>query len=161
MAMEIQEQIKKSIRDASNLYQKLILLVGKSGSGKTKIIQEISEDFAAPMINVNLEISYRLLDLPVDKRASTLSKLFSEVIKNSESDIVLLDNIEILFDKSLQQNPLALLLTNSKNKAMIAAWNGKIESGRLIYAKPEHHEYWSYPIEKTGITINLNSSQAE
>jgi Cdc6-like AAA superfamily ATPase len=158
--MEIQEQIKKSIRDTNNLYQKLILLVGKSGSGKTKVLQEISEDLAAPMINVNLEISYRLLDLPVDKRASTLSRLFSQVINDSESEIVLLDNIEILFDKSLQQNPLALLQTNSKNKAMIAAWNGKIESERLIYAMPDHHEYRSYPIEKTGITIDLNSVQA-
>ncbi|MDP2647601.1 MAG: BREX-3 system P-loop-containing protein BrxF [Desulfobacterales bacterium] len=158
--MEIQEQIKKSIRDATNLYQKLILLVGKSGSGKTKILQEISEEFAAPMINVNLEISYRLLDLPVDKRASTLSRLFSEMVKDSESDIVLLDNIEILFDKSLQQNPLALLQNNSKNKTLVAAWNGEIESGRLIYAKPDHHEYWPYAIEETGITIDLNSSRA-
>jgi Cdc6-like AAA superfamily ATPase len=158
--MEIQEQIKKSIRDVNNLYQKLILLVGKSDSGKTKILQEISEDLTAPMINVNLEMSYRLIDLPVDKRAATLAKLFSQVIKDSESDIILLDNIEILFDKSLQQNPLALLQNNSKNKAMIAAWNGKIERGRLIYAMPDHHEYQSYPIEKTGITIDLNSSQA-
>ena len=158
--MEIQEQIKKSIRDANTLYQKLILLIGKSGSGKTKILQKISKDFTAPMINVNLEMSYRLLDLPVDKRAPTFSRLFSAVIKDSESEIVLLDNIEILFDKSLQQNPLALLQTNSKNKTMIAAWNGKIKSGSLIYAKPDHHEYWSYPIEETGITIDLNSSQA-
>ena len=158
--MEIQVQIKKSIRDANNLYQKLILLVGKSGSGKTKILQEVSEDFAAPMINVNLEMSYRLLDLPVDKRASTMSILFSKVVKDSEHDIVILDNIEILFDKSLQQNPLALIQTNSKNKVMIAAWNGKVESGSLLYAKPDHHEYWSYPIEETGIMIDLNSSQA-
>ena len=89
-----------------------------------------------------------------------MSRLFSEVVKDSESDIVLLDNIEILFDKSLQQNPLMLLQTNSKNKTMIAAWNGKIESERLIYAKPDHHEYWSYPIKNTGITIDLNLSQA-
>ena len=157
--MEIQEQIKKSIRDANNLYQKLILLVGKSNSGKTRILQEISEDLAIPMINVNLEMSYRLLDFPVDKRASTLARLFSQAIKDSERNIVLLDNIEIVFDKSLQQNPLALLQNNSKNKTMIVAWNGEIENRRLIYAMPDHHEYRSYPIEKTGITIDLNSSQ--
>ena len=116
--MEIEEQIKRSIRDAKNLYQKLILLVGKSGSGKTKILQEISEDLTAPMVNVNLEMSYRLLDLPVDKRASALSRLFSTVIKDTESDIVLLDNIEILFDKSLQQNPLSLLSEKRQLKIM-------------------------------------------
>ena len=87
MAMEIQEQIKRSIRDANNLYQKLVLLVGKSGSGKTKILQKISEDFAAPMINVNLEVSYRLLDLPVDKRASTCQDCF---LKSSKIPKVIL-----------------------------------------------------------------------
>jgi len=158
MTIEIQEKIRRSIRDAKNLYQKLILLVGESGCGKTWIFQEISKNFAAPLINVNLEMSYRLLDLPVDKRASALSRLFSAVIKDTESDIVLLDNIEILFDKSLQQNPLSLLQNNSRNKVMVAAWNGKKENGRLIYANPDHHEYWAYPIEKAGIIIDLNST---
>lgn len=158
--MEIQEEIQESIQAAKTLREKLILLVGNSGSGKTTILQTISEDLAAPTINVNLEISYRLLDLPVDRRASTLSRLFSEIVRDSDSAIVLLDNIEILFDKTLQQNPLALLQTNSKNKVMIAAWNGEIGNGKLTYARPDHHEYRAYPIQETGIAIDLNSRQA-
>ena len=159
--METQEQIRRSIEDARHLYQKLILLVGESGSGKTGIFKKISNEFAAPMINVNLEISSRLLDVPVEKRASTLSRMFSSLLKDAGDDMVLLDNTEILFDKSLQQNPLSLLQNNAKNRVVIAAWNGVIENGRLMYARPEHHEFRAYPIEETGITIDLNTSPDE
>ena len=159
--MDIHEKIRKSIEDARHLYQKLILLVGKSGSGKTGILKKISNEFAVPMINVNLEISSRLLDIPLEKRASNLSRLFSSLLNNTGSDMVLLDNIEILFDKSLQQNPLSLLQNNAKNRIVIAAWNGVIEKGRLTYARPEHHEFQAYPIDKVGIAIEIDPTPDE
>ncbi len=159
--MEIQEQILTNIQDAKHLYQKLILLVGKSGSGKTGILKKFSSEFAVPMINVNLEMSSRLLDIPLGKRASNLSRLFSSLFSDTGSDMVLLDNMEILFDKSLQQNPLSLLQNNAKNRVVIAAWNGAIENRRLTYARPEHHEFQAYPIEEVGITIELNPSPDE
>ena len=159
--MDIQEKLRKSIEDARHLYQKLILLVGKSGSGKTGILKKISNEFAAPMINVNLEMSSRLLDVPLEKRASNLSRLFSSLLNNTGSDMVFLDNMEILFDNSLQQNPLTLLQNNEKNRIVIAAWNGVIENGRLTYARPEHHEFQAYPIDKVGIAIEIDPTPDE
>lgn len=159
--MDIHEKIRKSIEDARHLYQKLIFLVGKSGSGKTGILKEISNEFAVPMINANLEISSRLLDIPLEKRASNLSRLFSNLLNNIGSDMVFLDNMEILFDKSLQQNPLTLLQNNAKNRIVIAAWNGVIEKGRLTYARPEYHEFQAYPIDKVGIAIEIDPTPDE
>jgi hypothetical protein len=59
---------------------------------------------------------------------------------------VLLDNIEILFDVSLKQDPLRLLQGLSRHKTIIAAWNGASESGYITYAVPDHREYHRYPV---------------
>jgi hypothetical protein len=59
--------------------------------------------------------------------------------------VVLLDNIEILFDPSLKQDPLRLLQGLSRNKTIIAAWNGSFVNGYITYAKPDHSEYRRYP----------------
>ena len=154
------EKILTSIEDSKILYQKLILLVGKSGSGKTGILNKIHTDLNVPLINVNLELSFRLLDLPIKKRSSKLSKIFFEIVNDIQSDTILIDNIEILFDKSLQQNPLSLLQNVSKNTVIVSSWNGDIEDGKLVYAIPEHQEYWAYQVENVGTIIDINPYQS-
>ncbi|MEN6474686.1 MAG: BREX-3 system P-loop-containing protein BrxF, partial [Syntrophaceae bacterium] len=42
--------------------------------------------------------------------------------------VVLLDNIEILFDVSLKQDPLRLLQGLSRNTTLVAAWSGEIRA---------------------------------
>jgi len=59
--------------------------------------------------------------------------------------MILLDNTEIIFDVGLKQDPLRLLQGLSRNKTVVAAWNGTIVEDFLIYAAPAHPEYRRYP----------------
>jgi len=63
-----------------------------------------------------------------------------------ESDVVLLDNIEILFEVALKQDPLRLLQSISRNRTIVATWSGSIEDGHLVYAAPYHPEYRRYEV---------------
>ncbi|MCH7944758.1 MAG: BREX-3 system P-loop-containing protein BrxF [Armatimonadetes bacterium] len=65
--------------------------------------------------------------------------------KIDTDDDGLLDNIEILFDVTLEQDPLRLLEGVSRNRTIVAAWNGTLENGYLSYATPDHPEYRRYP----------------
>ena len=129
------------IESARDLYYRLVLLVGHAGSGKTRTLQEASKDLGAPLINVNLELSRRLLDMTQQQRALQTSEIMREIVGEMDNDIVLLDNIEILFSKELNQNTLPLLQGLSRNRVIVASWNGKIVDGKLIYAEPDHHEF--------------------
>lgn len=146
MAELLVDQVMWKIGEASELYQRLVLVVGPTGSGKTEALQEIGASTSAPLINVNLELSRRMLDLTERQGALQAQKLLSKIITEATSDVVLLDNIEILFDIRLQLDPLRLLQGLSRNKTIVAVWNGSTIDGYLTYAVPGHPEHRRYPI---------------
>ena len=140
-------QIVQGIKNAAELYYKLIFVVAPANSGKTKSLQSVRDLINIPLLNINLELSKRMLDLTTKQRALKISQLLRAIVNEAGTDIVLLDNIEILFDKSLEQNPLRLLQGLSRDRTIVAAWNGIIEGNYLIYAEPNHPEYNRYPAD--------------
>ncbi len=60
--------------------------------------------------------------------------------------IIVLDNLEILFDKDLKQDPLRLLQGLSRNRSVVASWNGIATGGKLTYAETGHSEYRNYDL---------------
>ncbi len=154
MKNSLANHVMQKISEVNELYFRLILLVGPSGCGKTKLLQELSTLTSAPLINVNLELSRVLLDLSERQRVLQLARILSKIVAEQAprrcstdvgSDLVLLDNIEILFDRHLKQDPLRLLQGLSRNKTIIATWNGNIKDGHIIYAEAGHPEYRRYP----------------
>lgn len=96
---------------------------------------------------MNLELSRRLLDLTERQRALQVPRVLAEIVGKDGDQIVLLDNIEILFAISLKQDPLRLLQGLSRHQTVIAAWNGTVADRSLLYAKPDHPEYRRYPVD--------------
>jgi len=123
-----------------------MLVVAPAGVGKTTALLDIQDRTGAPLVNVNLELSRRMLDLTERQRALQLPRLLQDLVSKSEGEMILLDNIEILFDVGLKQDPLRLLQGLSRNKTVVAAWNGTIVEDSLIYAAPAHPEYRRYPM---------------
>lgn len=139
------------IEQAKLLYYRLVLVVAPASSGKTKALRTLKSALSAPLINVNLELSYRMLDLTERQQALLLPRLLREIVEaaggQSATDVVLLDNIEILFDVRLKRDPLRLLQGLARNRTVVAAWNGRVSNGYITYAVPGHPEYRRYPIQ--------------
>jgi hypothetical protein len=145
MAESLTEQILSEIGNISELYHRLMIVAAPTGSGKTRTLQEVHKQTGAPLINVNLELSRLMLDLTERQRSLQLPRLLGEMINEIKENTILLDNIEILFDVALKQDPLRLLQGLSRNKTIVVSWNGSIENDFLAYAVPGHPEYRRYP----------------
>jgi hypothetical protein len=154
MAEPIQDKIKRSLDTAEGLYHRLVLLVGETGSGKTGVLRDIADNFDTEIININLALSSELLELTAKQRALRLPAILDLIVKKASSPIVL-DNLEILFDKELKQDPLRLLQGISRNRSVIASWNGISMSDRLIYAELGHPDYHSYDAVDA-LIVNMN-----
>lgn len=145
MAETIAQRLVNGIGQAPDLYHRLILLVAPIGGGKTAALREVRNQTGAPLVNVNLELSSLMLELSSRQRTLQLPSLMNEIVAQSKTDTILLDNIELLFDVTLKQDPLRLLQGISRNKTVVAAWGGTVKDGYLTYAEPDNSKYRRYP----------------
>jgi len=108
-------------------------------------MRELAETPGRSLVNVNLSLSQRLLELTARQRALRVSVLLDEIAKEHEGDVLLLDNTEVLFSPELQQDPLRLLQGLARNQTVVAVWAGESENDNLTYADPVHPEFRRCP----------------
>ena len=126
MTSRLAEAVAEKIEHAGSLYHRLVLVLGPERSENATALKDIAERIDAPLINVGLELSRRLLDLAERQRRFRVPILLERLVATSEGEIVLLDNIELLFDSTLRQDPLAVLQRLSRRRTVVATWNGPI-----------------------------------
>ena len=137
-------ELEELLPGVARRYHRLALVVGPVGSGKTPLLKELCRRQDIPYLNANLALSQRLLDLTSTERPLRVRRLLADVIDEQPGDIIALDNIELLFDPALHQDPLPCLQGLSRNKTLIAAWGGTFVGNALTYAEPGHPEYRRY-----------------
>lgn len=160
MAESTHSAIRQAIDSASGLYHRLVLLVGEAGAGKTQVLRKIAGELDASIINVNMVLSGELLELTANQRVLQLPAIFDRIVGRASAPVVL-DNLEVLFGHDLKQDPLKLLQSASRNKTVVAAWNGSVIAKRLLYAEIGHAEYRSYDTADTLIVPMDGTIKAE
>lgn len=161
MGTPLHARIRQKLADASLLYHRLILAVGSHGAGKTEALTALSAERAWPRINVNLQLAERLLDLTQRQRAVRIAGLLDDIVKAAASDVVLLDNIEMLFAVELAQDPLRLLQGLSRNRTIVASWPGSFDGQMLTYAEPGHGEFRKYPAPQAVVVTATDEQPPE
>ena len=58
------------IDQAIGLYHRLVMVIAPAGVGKTTALRHVHEFTNAPLLNINLELSRRMLDLTERQRAA-------------------------------------------------------------------------------------------
>ena len=144
MAAPLSQRISERVPTAVGLYHRLILVVGPPRTGKTTALRELVADKGWPLVNVNLALAERLLELTAKQRALRVARLLDQVADEHAGEVLLLDNTEVLFSLELKQDPLRLLQGFARDRTVVAAWAGECEGESLIYADPTHPEYRRY-----------------
>lgn len=140
------DQLNHLLPTLPQQYHRLILIAGTHGTGKTRLLKELDRQQNILYLNLNLQLSQRLLDLTTKERPLRVRRILTQIIDAHPKPTLALDNIELLFEPSLHQDPLALLKELSRNKSLIVAWSGAYDEQRqvLTYAEPGHPEYRRY-----------------
>lgn len=143
------EELERLVDEIGALQSKLVLLIGPPHSGKTALLQALAANRDVKPLNVGAELGGRLAGMPQRQRHLQTTTILRELAdQHAAGDLLLLDNIELLFDRSLQLDPLDLLKRHAHAKRVVAVWPGELQgdtrTGRLTYAAmghPEHQDY--------------------
>lgn len=141
-------QLHHLVDEVRSLHSKLILLINQPGSGKTALIAELANQRHMKIMNVGATLGSRLAALPQRQRALQTNVILRELADEyANGDLLLLDNIELLFDQTLRLNPLDLLKRHAHSRRVVAVWPGELIDGRLTYAQMGHPEYQDYGLD--------------
>ncbi len=141
--------LESLVEDVATLQSKLILLTGGMHLSKTALLNSLAKSQGVTTLNVGAELGARLAGMPQRQRHLQTTTILRELAdQHAPGDLLLLDNIELLFDRSLQLDPLDLLKRHAHAKRVVAVWPGELQgdvrTGRLTYADmghPEHQDY--------------------
>lgn len=144
MKSNVVEQLSQALIDLEKQYFKQVYI---SEYKQSKTLFKYSELQDIPYINLNLELSSELKDIPRNRRTFKVTDIFNTLIQSYPENTICIDYYELLFEPSLSINSFDLFKSASRNKTLIIAWRGTITRQEFIHAAPGHPEYKKYPIE--------------
>lgn len=142
------EKLDRLVEDISGLNSKLVLLIGPPRSGKSNLLGQLAARRQARVLSLGAALGRELLTVPSTRRhlqAADLLKLLADDF--ASHGLLLMDNIELLFDRTLQLSPLDLLRRHAHARRVITVWPGELREDRLSYATTGHPEHQDYGIE--------------
>lgn len=137
-------EVVSAVEEVAEAYHRLVLLVAPIASGKSERLAYLASQQAWPLLNVNQVVAERLLELNAGERAIKCKWVLSDAISGVGADTVVLDNIEMLFEECLRQDPLRLLQSLSRSRTLLVGWPGHFDGRHLTFADPGHRDYRKY-----------------
>lgn len=119
-------QLKDAIEKAKENENKLILIVGLPGSGKSKLIHEYSKDSGIPILD---------LDNIFKDTTNNIAEVMDNFLVTYNKDVLLLDNKKILYAKDSNIDMLSFLKNLAEKLIVVATWNGKVDNNKLIHIR--------------------------
>ena len=155
-APEMLARLEQLATEIGAIHSKLILLVGAPHTGKTALLAAFAGRVEASTLNVGSKLGRRLAVMSQRQRQLQAGTELRELAdEHAKGDLLLMDNLELLFDTMLRLNPLNLLKQHARSKRVVAVWPGELRDGRLAYADMGHKEYRNYATDGV-VTLEMN-----
>jgi hypothetical protein len=135
-------QLLSVLRATRDAYYKLTIICGPSATGKTQLLKDISIELGLPTINLSLLLSQRLMSQTRRQVPLIAEGVANDIIDDHIASGLCLDNTELLFDSSLRLNPILFLQEASRNRLLVATWNGRFSNGELQFGSPDHPDHF-------------------
>ena len=128
------QRIVETVREGQKTAERLVLLVGRPGSWKSKLLRELSTIRGWQYVNCRAFLTEELLEMVPKVRAQEASGIIAKALDALKADVIVLDDMQVLFAPVLQVDPLQLLKHLGRKFTVVAAWPGEFDGVSLKVA---------------------------
>ena len=135
------EEFVKIVEGVKDHDVKVVIVTGKPGSGKSKVLREAAEEKKWDYIDCRLLITEKFLEVPPGERQAKAPEMMADILEGYDSEVILLDRLQTLF----------VPVFHIDVDVIVTAWPGYLEEGKLCYDKFDGTE--SIRISSEGFTV--------
>ena len=136
--------IMECVHEVQQTPEQLVLVVGKPGSGKSKILRELAGMRGWDYVECLTLVTEELLELVPKARPQQALAIMAKILAELNAEVVLLDGIQVFFAPVLHLDPLLLLRQLSKRQTIIAAWPGEYDGENLLFRQTGQEQNLSF-----------------
>lgn len=143
----------------SRPYYPCCLLVSRDVAVLAQAAVEVKRLFPWQVMSMEDVVCEQLLPLSETTRAAQVIGLIDKALQAYVPGPLLVIDTDVLFEPSLQLDPLLLFQHASRQLPLVVTWAGSFEHGRLSYAVPAHayNHSWRSPDLCRDCIIQLDS----
>lgn len=139
-AYELQAEANKALLRMSVQSSALVLVVNLTA----QVIRSAQQTEGLTSLELSEQLCERLLPLSRNDRSRQVSDIIAQMLNGIASDVVWLDRIQVLFEPTLELDPLRQLQDLARLKPIVAIWPGQITERFLTFSVPGRDDYQSY-----------------
>lgn len=98
-------------------------------------------------VNLSKELARKLVSLSIKDRVRRLEAEVDNIANDCGSSIWL-TKLDVLFEPTLENDPMRLLKSIAKSQAVVAIWPGEITETSVVYSKPGKSDYKTYSLKE-------------
>ena len=136
--------------------EKLLIIIGGPGSGKSKLIRELTFQDGWKICEAKDLFDDEFLEIPRADRPEKSISLISEAIHRLNARVVMIDNVGFLFAPILNLNPIEMLKKLSRECPIIVSWRGHLEGNTLYFEHKGDPKYAKFTIEDPNHVMSLD-----
>ena len=131
--MSQREEFLKQVEAVQGKEEKVLIVTGKPGSGKSKLLREAAEAKGWDYVDTRLLITEEFLKLLPSERKAQAPAMLTEELSGHRGDVILLDRVQTLFVPVFHIDPKSVIDALGKAYTVVLAWPGYVNDGLLCY----------------------------
>ncbi len=140
---EMIKTVRKQLDAARAAGGGLVMVLPAAGADT---FRTLADDLDIRYINLSLELSRRLLDVPIPARSGRVFQELSSLLGSSATQVAV-GHLGLLHLRELQMDAVRAMEQLARAQVVLAEWDGDYDGRALTYAEPGHGEYrrWDNP----------------